>query len=187
MERKKEAIYYLLKRKEEVKAAVGKKEAAKPVEEKKEEIKPTEEKKEEVKKKEKVKAAPLSKAAKEILAAIDKMTVIELSGLVKALEEKFKVSAQVMSPSAAAVGGGASSKGGAPAEEKTEFNVVLVSPGSQKIPVIKVVREITGLGLKEAKDLVDGTPKPIKENVPKEQAEEIKKKLTDTGATVELK
>lgn len=110
------------------------------------------------------------------------MTVLELSELVKALEEKFGVSAASF---AAAPAAGAAPA--AAAEEKTEFSVVLAAAGAQKINVIKVVREITGLGLKEAKDLVEGAPKAIKENVPKAQAEEIKKKLTEAGATVEIK
>jgi large subunit ribosomal protein L7/L12 len=118
----------------------------------------------------------------EILEAISKMTVLELSELVKALEEKFGVSAASF---AAAPAAGAAPA--AAAEEKTEFSVVLAAAGAQKINVIKVVREITGLGLKEAKDLVEGAPKAIKENVPKAQAEEIKKKLTEAGATVEIK
>ena len=134
-----------------------------------------------------MKAAPLSKAAKEILTAIDKMTVIELSGLVKALEEKFNVSAQVMAPSAAAVGGGASSKGGAPAEEKTEFDVQLKSAGQKKIQVIKVVRSLSSLGLREAKELVDKAPSIVKEKASKEEAENMKKQLEEAGAEVEIK
>jgi large subunit ribosomal protein L7/L12 len=126
----------------------------------------------------------LSKDA--MIDAISGMSVLELSELVKSLETKFGVSA------AAPMGfAPAASAGGAPAaaavEEKTDFSVVLMSAGPNKIPVIKVVRELTGLGLKEAKDLVDGAPKPVKENVPKDQAEEMKKKLVEVGATVELK
>ena len=118
----------------------------------------------------------------EILDAISKMSVLELSELVKSLEEKFGVSAASF---AAAPAAGAAA---APAaEEKTEFSVVLVSAGAAKINVIKAVREITGLGLKEAKDLVEGAPKPVKGSIPKAQAEEIKKKLTDAGATAEVK
>ena len=118
----------------------------------------------------------------EILEAISKMSVLELSELVKSLEEKFGVSAASF---AAAPAAGAAA---APAaEEKTEFSVVLVSAGAAKINVIKAVREITGLGLKEAKDLVEGAPKPVKGSIPKAQAEEIKKKLTDAGATAEVK
>lgn len=121
-----------------------------------------------------------------LIEAISSMSVLELSDLVKSLEEKFGVKAQA--PVAFALAAGASAGAAtAVAEEKTEFSVILVSVGPNKIPVIKVVREITGLGLKEAKDLVDGAPKPVKENVPKDQSEEIKKKLTDVGATVELK
>jgi large subunit ribosomal protein L7/L12 len=122
-----------------------------------------------------------------LIDAISSMSVLELSELVKALEEKFGVSAAA--PVAVAAAGGAAA-GGAPAaaaEEKTEFNVVLTNSGANKIPVIKVVRELTGLGLKEAKDLVDGAPKTVKENVAKAQAEEMKKKLAEAGATVELK
>lgn len=123
----------------------------------------------------------------EILEAISKMSVLELSELVKGIEEKFGVSAAVAV--AQAPQGGGALGGAAPAgEEKTDFTVVLASaPADKKIPIIKVVREITGLGLKEAKDLVEGAPKNVKEAIPKAQAEEIKKKLTDAGATVELK
>jgi large subunit ribosomal protein L7/L12 len=120
----------------------------------------------------------------EIKEAIKSMTVLELAQLVKELEEEFGVSAAAMVAAAPAVAGG----GAAPAaEEKTEFDVILANPGANKINVIKVVREITGLGLKEAKDLVDGAPKPIKEGVSKEEAEQIKKKLEEAGATVEVK
>lgn len=119
----------------------------------------------------------------EILQAIENMTVLELAELVKAMEEKFGVSAAApVAVAAAPVAGGA-----APAEEKTEFDVILTSAGDKKIQVIKVVRELTGLGLKEAKDLVDNAPKPVKEGVSKEQAEEIKAKLEEAGGTVELK
>src|SRR5690606_12785882 len=116
----------------------------------------------------------------QILEAIEKMTVLELAELVKALEEKFGVSAAAP-VAVAAVPAGAAAAGAAPteAEEKTEFDVILASAGQQKIQVIKVVRELTGLGLKEAKDLVDGAPKPVKEGVTREQAEEIKKKLEE--------
>ena len=120
-----------------------------------------------------------------LIETIASMSVLELSELVKMLEEKFGVSASA--PMAVAAMPMAGAAAGAAAEEKTDFNVVLVSGGANKIPVIKVVREITGLGLKEAKDLVDGAPKPVKENVPKDQAEEMKKKLAEVGATVELK
>ena len=118
------------------------------------------------------------------LTALDSMTVMELNDLVKAIEEKFGVSAAAMAAPAAAGGGGA---GAAAAEEKTEFNVVLTEAGANKVSVIKAVREITGLGLKEAKDLVDGAPKPIKEGVSKADAEAAKKKLEEAGAKVELK
>jgi large subunit ribosomal protein L7/L12 len=121
----------------------------------------------------------------QLIEAISSLSVIELSELVKALEEKFGVSAAAPVAVAAAPAGGAAA--GAAAEEKTEFNVVLTNAGASKINVIKVVREVTGLGLKEAKDLVDGAPKTVKENVAKAEAEEIKKKLTEAGATVELK
>ena len=118
------------------------------------------------------------------LTALDSMTVTELNDLVKAIEEKFGVSAAAMAAPAAATGGAA---GGAAAEEKTEFNLVLAEAGGNKVAVIKAVREITGLGLKEAKDLVDGAPKPIKEGMPKADAEAAKKKLEEAGAKVELK
>jgi len=117
----------------------------------------------------------------QIIEAIKEMTVLELNDLVKAIEEEFGVTAAAP---VAVVGGAAA---GAAAEEKTEFDVVLASAGDQKIKVIKVVREITGLGLKEAKDLVDNAPKPLKEGVSKEEAEEIKSKLEEVGASVELK
>ena len=115
-----------------------------------------------------------------IIAEIEKLTVIELADLVKAIEEKFGVSAAA---AAVVVAGGAA---GAAAEEKSEFTVVLKEVGDNKIQVIKAVREATGLGLKEAKDLVDGAPKNVKENVAKEEAEKIKAALTEAGAVVEL-
>jgi large subunit ribosomal protein L7/L12 len=122
----------------------------------------------------------------ELLKSIEGMNVLELSDLVKALEEKFGVQAN-MPMMAAPVAGGAAA-GAAPAqEEKTTFTVVLASTGANKIAVIKEVRAMTSLGLKEAKDLVDAAPKPVKEGVPKEEAEEMKKKLVAAGATVELK
>ena len=120
----------------------------------------------------------------EIMQAIEGMTVLELSELVKAMEEKFGVSAAAP-VAVAAVGGAAPAAAGG--EEKSEFTVVLASAGDKKINVIKAVREATGLGLKEAKELVDGAPKPVKENVGKAEAEELKKKLEEAGATVELK
>jgi len=122
----------------------------------------------------------------ELIAAIEQMTVIELAELVKALEEKFGVSAAAPVAVAAPVAGAAAAA--APAEEeKTEFDVILAAAGGNKIQVIKVVRELTGLGLKEAKDLVDGAPKPVKTGVPKDQAQEMKKKLEEAGAQVEVK
>jgi large subunit ribosomal protein L7/L12 len=117
----------------------------------------------------------------QIIEAVKNMTVLELNDLVKAIEEEFGVTAAAP---VAVVGGAAA---GAAAEEKTEFDVILAGAGDQKIKVIKVVREITGLGLKEAKDLVDNTPKPLKEGVSKEEAEEIKAKLEEVGASVEVK
>ncbi|MBQ1511338.1 MAG: 50S ribosomal protein L7/L12 [Selenomonadaceae bacterium] len=120
----------------------------------------------------------------EIMQAIENMTVLELSELVKAMEEKFGVSAAAPVAVAAA---GAPAAGGAAAEEKTEFDVVLASAGDKKINVIKVVREVTGLGLKEAKALVDGAPAPVKEGVSKADADALKAKLEEAGATVELK
>lgn len=119
----------------------------------------------------------------EILQAIEGMTVLELSELVKDMEEKFGVSA--VAPVAVAAAGAAPAAAGG--EEKTEFTVVLAAAGDKKINVIKAVREATGLGLKEAKELVDGAPAPIKENVAKAEAEELKAKLEEAGAKVELK
>ena len=118
------------------------------------------------------------------LTALDSMTVMELNDLVKAIEEKFGVSAAAMAAPAA---GGAAGGGAAAAEEKTEFNVMLLEAGANKVSVIKAVREITGLGLKEAKDLVDGAPKVVKEGIAKADAEAAKKKLEDAGAKAELK
>lgn len=118
----------------------------------------------------------------DIIQAIKEMSVMELNDLVKACEEEFGVSAAAP----VAVAGGAVA-GAAAAEEKTEFDVVLASAGSQKIKVIKAVRELTGLGLKEAKEIVDGAPKTIKEGVAKESADEMKAKLEEVGATIELK
>ena len=120
----------------------------------------------------------------QILEAIENMTVLELSELVKAMEEKFGVSAAAP-VAVAAVGGAAAAAAGG--EEKSEFTVVLAAAGDKKINVIKAVREATGLGLKEAKELVDGAPKPVKENVAKAEADELKAKLEEAGATVELK
>jgi large subunit ribosomal protein L7/L12 len=121
-----------------------------------------------------------------IAEQIQGLSLLEAAQLVKVLEEKLGVSAAAAAVAVAPAGGGGAAAAPA-AEEKTEFNVILVSPGSNKINVIKAVREVTSLGLKEAKDLVDGAPKPIKEGVNKEEAEAIKKKFTDAGATVEVK
>ncbi len=118
------------------------------------------------------------------LTALDSMTVLELNDLVKAIEEKFGVSAASMAAPAA---GGAAGGAAAAAEEKTEFNVVLLEAGANKVGVIKAVREITGLGLKEAKDLVDGAPKNVKEGISKADAEAAVKKLVEAGAKAELK
>jgi large subunit ribosomal protein L7/L12 len=122
-----------------------------------------------------------------IIEEIKGLSLLEASQLVKGLEEAFGVSAAAatvaVGAAAPAAGGGAA----APAEEKTDFNVILTAIGGNKIGVIKVVREITSLGLKEAKDLVEGAPKPVKEGVPKDEAENIKKKFTEAGATVEIK
>lgn len=121
-----------------------------------------------------------------IAEQIQGLTLLEASQLVKLLEEKLGVSAAAASVAVAAPGGGGAAAA-APAEEKTEFTVVLTGAGANKINVIKAVREVTSLGLKEAKDLVDGAPKPIKEGVNKDEAEAIRKKFTDVGATVEVK
>ena len=123
-------------------------------------------------------------AKQEILDAIGSMTVLELSQLIKDMEEKFGVSAAAaVAVAAPAAGGGAA----AAVEEKTEFTVVLAAAGENKVNTIKAVREVTGLGLKEAKDLVDGAPKPVKEGISKADAEALKKKLEDAGAKVEVK
>src|SRR5215203_2287311 len=121
-----------------------------------------------------------------ILDQIKGLTLLEASQLVKGIEEAFGVSAAAAAVAAAPAAGGAAAAA-APAEEKTEFTVVLTAAGANKINVIKAVREVTSLGLKEAKDLVDGAPKPIKEGVNKDEAETIKKKFTEAGATVEVK
>ena len=120
-----------------------------------------------------------------IAEQIQGLTLLEASQLVKMLEEKLGVSAAAAAVAAAPAGGGGAAA--APAEEKTEFTVVLTAAGANKINVIKAVREVTSLGLKEAKDLVDGAPKPVKEGVSKDEAEAIKKKFTDAGASVEVK
>jgi large subunit ribosomal protein L7/L12 len=122
-------------------------------------------------------------AKDDILEAVGSMSVLELNELVKAFEEKFGVSAAAVAVAGPAGGGG----GAAAAEEQTEFTVILTEAGGNKVSVIKAVRELTGLGLKEAKDLVDGAPKPVKEAVPKAAAEEAKKKLEDAGAKAEIK
>ena len=150
--------------------------------------KPTEEKVEPVEKpkEEKEKPAPSGKFA-DLIKDIESLSVLELSELVKELESRFGVSASM--PMAVAGGAAAAGDGEAEAavEEKSKFNIELIAAGDQKINVIKTVREITGVGLKDAKDLVDAAPKTIKENVDKAEAEELKKKLEDAGATVELK
>jgi len=115
------------------------------------------------------------------------LSLLDAAALVKKLEERLGVSAAAAAPVMVAGGGGAAAAGAAPAEEKTEFTVVLKDVGANKINVIKAVREVTSLGLKEAKDLVDGAPKNVKEGVSKEEAETIKKKFTEAGATVEVK
>lgn len=129
------------------------------------------------------KTIQLSDAAQKILDAVEKLSVLELADLVKAMEEKFGVSAAAPVAVAAPAAGG----GEGAAVEKDTFDVILASAGGQKISVIKVVREITGLGLKEAKDLVDAGGKAVKEGVKKPEAEELKKKLEEVGATIELK
>lgn len=123
-----------------------------------------------------------SEKSMQILEEIKTLTILELADLVKALEEEFGVSAAPV-----AVAGAAAPAAAAAAEEQTEFNVILAAAGDSKLGVIKVVREITGLGLKEAKDLVEGAPKALKEGVSKEEAEDLKAKLTAAGATVEIK
>jgi large subunit ribosomal protein L7/L12 len=123
-------------------------------------------------------------AKAEILDAIANMTVLELSHLIKEMEEKFGVSAAAATVAVAAPGGGGAA---AVAEEKTEFTVMLNSAGANKVNVIKVVRQVTGLGLKEAKDLVDGAPKPVKEGINKADADALLKQLTEAGATGEIK
>ena len=122
-----------------------------------------------------------------IIEEIKGLSLLEASELVKGLEEAFGVSAAAAAVAVAPAAGGGGAAAAAPAEEKTEFNVILTAIGGNKIGVIKAVREITSLGLKEAKDLVEGAPKPIKEGVNKDEAETIKKKFTEAGATVEIK
>ena len=123
-------------------------------------------------------------ARADILEAVSSLTVLELSQLIKDMEEKFGVSAAA---TAVAVAAPAAGGGAAAAEEKTEFTVILNSSGDNKVNVIKVVRAVTGLGLKEAKDLVDGAPKPVKEAIPKKDAEDIKKQIEDAGGKAEIK
>jgi large subunit ribosomal protein L7/L12 len=123
-------------------------------------------------------------ARTEILDAISNMTVLELSQLIKDMEDKFGVSAAAATVAAAPAAAGAAP---AAAEEKTEFNIVLTAAGANKVNVIKVVRAVTGLGLKEAKDLVDGAPKPVKEGIPKADAEAIAKQITEAGGSAEIK
>ena len=128
----------------------------------------------------------MAAAKADILDAIGKMTVLELAELIKQMEEKFGVSAAATAVAAAAPAAGGAAAAAA-AEEKTEFTVILNTTGDNKVNVIKVVRAVTGLGLKEAKDLVDGAPKPVKEGISKADAEAIQKQLTEAGATCEIK
>jgi large subunit ribosomal protein L7/L12 len=127
----------------------------------------------------------MAMAKAELLDAIGDMSVLELSQLIKDMEEKFGVSAAAAAVAVAAPAGGGGAA--AAAEEKTDFSVILAATGDNKVNVIKVVRAVTGLGLKEAKDLVDGAPKPVKEGIPKKDAEEIKKQLEEAGAKAEIK
>lgn len=145
----------------------------------------TEKSKEQTQKEQEKKKAKLSQKGEEILKSIEGLNVMELSELVKALEEHFGVSSAM--PVVAQAVGGAVAGAGEQEEEKSTFDVVLASTGDKKIQVIKEIRAITNLGLKEAKDLVDSAPKPVKEGVTKEEAEQIKKKLEEVGAKVELK
>ncbi len=152
------------------------------------EVKEKEEK--EVKTKQAPKVASKKGISQEdIIDAIENMSMLEIADLVKALEDKFGVSAasMVAAPAAAAVAGGGAGQAQVSEEEQTEFTVNLKAAGAQKIQVIKVVRSITGLGLKEAKDLVDGAPKPVKEKISREEAESIKKQLDEAGAETEIK
>ncbi len=127
----------------------------------------------------------MAMAKAELLDAIGNMSVLELSQLIKDMEEKFGVSAAAAAVAVAAPAGGGGAA--AAAEEKTDFSVILAATGDNKVNVIKVVRAVTGLGLKEAKDLVDGAPKPVKEGIPRKDAEEIKKQLEEAGAKAEIK
>ena len=171
---------------EEKKAQDSQAETKKPEEAKPQEVKSEPAATEE--KKEKKKQVTLTDNMKGIVETLEKMTVLELSDLVKALEDKFGVSAQAtMAMPAMAMAGAQAGAGAAQAEEKTSFNVVLAEVGSNKIQVIKEIRAITTLGLKEAKDLVEAAPKPIKEGATKEEADKIKAQLEKAGAKVELK
>jgi large subunit ribosomal protein L7/L12 len=181
----KEEIKEEAKKEETKKKAEEGKEQKVKKEEKKEEVK--EEKKEEAKKEEvEEKSLDLPKKVQDIIDSVEKLNVLELSNLVKALEQKFGVSAQAMqfAVGAAPQAGGA---GGGQEEEKSTFDVVLTSAGDKKIQVIKEIRSITQLGLKEAKDLVDKAPQTVKEGADKEEADKIKKQLEEQGASVELK
>jgi large subunit ribosomal protein L7/L12 len=129
----------------------------------------------------------MSERIEKIVEEIKGLSLLEASELVKKLEEALGVSAAPAAPVVAAAGAGGGAAAAAPVEEQTEFTVVLTAIGANKINVIKAVREVTSLGLKEAKDLVDGAPKPIKEGISKEEAEALKKKFTEAGATVEVK
>lgn len=126
----------------------------------------------------------MAMAKAELLDAIGNMSVLELSQLIKDMEDKFGVSAAAAAVAVAAPAGGSAA---AAVEEKTDFSVILAATGDNKVNVIKVVRAVTGLGLKEAKDLVDGAPKPVKEGIPKKDAEEVKKQLEEAGAKAEIK
>ena len=129
----------------------------------------------------------MSERVDKIVEEVKGLTLLEASQLVKKLEEALGVSAAAAAPVVVAAAGAAPAGGAAPVEEQTEFTVILTAVGANKINVIKAVREVTSLGLKEAKDLVDGAPKPIKEGITKEEAEALKKKFTEAGATVEVK
>ncbi len=133
------------------------------------------------------KKVELSKDAEKILEMVEKLSVLDLANLVKAMEEKFGVSAAAPVMMAGGMAGGAAGGAAAAEEESANVSVILVDGGAQKINVIKVVRELTGLGLKESKDIVDGAPKPVKESVPRAEGMEMKKKLEEAGAKVEIK
>jgi large subunit ribosomal protein L7/L12 len=173
------------KKEEVVKEEVTKEEPKEEVV--KEEATKEEEKKKESKPKRQTKSTGVKSSVNGIIESIKSLTVIELAELVKSLEEEFGVSAVQMVPQGAAPAAQGSQQQAPGGEEKTSFNVILSSVGDKKIQVIKEVRTITNLGLKEAKDLVESAPKPVKENVTKEEAEEIKKKLEAAGSTVEIK